>query len=275
MVVGKLFSRMRPPQGVIHPAIRSLATMNKLIFSIISLFILAGCTQPPTIILSKANSSNTCETYFSRLDSTLDWRFVNAYSLTEEELSLELLHADGIILTGGADIHPGRYGAGFDTVRCGVIDEFRDDIEFKLLSHVEDSHIPCVGFCRGLQIMNVFNGGSLHPHLTDTISSIHRVDGKATTHDIIILKSQGILPYKVGFNWRVISNHHQGISQLGDDLEVWAISPDGLYEGIRHSDTLTHPYYVGVQWHPERSEAGLENDDLIGHSFINAVKQGL
>jgi putative glutamine amidotransferase len=249
--------------------------MNKLILSFLSLFLLASCTQQPTIILSKANSSNTCKNYLSRLDTTLDWVFIDAYTLSERELSRALEDADGIIMTGGADIHPDRYEAGFDTIRCGVIDEFRDELEYKLLSHVEETHIPCVGFCRGLQIMNIYNGGSLHPHLPDTISDMHRSDGGATSHDIIVLKSQEVLPYKVGSHWRVVSHHHQGISQLGDDLEVWAISPDGLYEGIRHSDTLTYPYYVGVQWHPERSNPGFTNDDLIGNSFINAVKKGL
>jgi putative glutamine amidotransferase len=249
--------------------------MNKLILPFLALFILISCTEQPSIILSKANSSNSCEAFINRLDSTLDWRIVDAYSLSDDELALELLKADGIIMTGGADIHPGRYGAGFDTVRCGAIDELRDAIEFKLLAHVEESHIPCVGFCRGLQIMNVYNGGSLHPHLPDTISDIHRIKTGATSHDIIVLRSQEVLPFKKGSHWRVISNHHQGISQLGDNLEVWAISPDGLYEGIRHSDTLTYPYYVGVQWHPERSESGKVNDELIGYSFINAVKKGL
>ena len=187
------------------------------------------------------------------------------------ELNEELKKADGIILTGGADIHPARYGQIADTVKCGTIDTYRDSIEFLLLSHIDEFGTPCIGFCRGLQIMNVYNGGSLHLHLPDTLTSIHRGPEGKTAHTISVIKHIASVNIPVGQMNKIVSNHHQGIAELGNGMEVWAIAPDGLSEGIRRSDTLNYPFYVGVQWHPELCEPGNEFDEAIGQSFINAV----
>ena len=236
--------------------------------------IIVGCTSglpEKTIILSKQYSSKTSENFITRLDSNYYWRFVDAYTVSSEELNDELKKADGIILTGGADIHPAKYGQIADTAKCGTIDTYRDSIEFVLLNHIDDFRTPCIGFCRGLQIMNVYNGGSLHPHLPDTLSSIHRGPKGKTEHTICVTKHIASVNIPVGKMNKIVSNHHQGIAELGDGLEVWAIAPDGLYEGIRRSDTLSYPFYVGVQWHPELCEPKNEFDEAIGQSFINAV----
>lgn len=246
-------------------------------FSLLLILFLASCqannktSYPTTIILSKEYSSKNCQKYFERIDSTLEFRFVNAYNLSSDSLEIELGLAHGIILTGGADINPARYGADADTIKCGSIDNKRDSIEFRLLSHVKENSTPCLGFCRGLQIMNVFNGGSLHPHLPDTLSRIHRGLDGATTHSVKVIKHINSLNLEVGSTNDIISHHHQGINKLGADLDVWAVAPDGLSEGIRHSDTTTYPFYIGVQWHPERCSAGNEFDDSIGKNFINAI----
>ena len=119
--------------------------------------------------------------------------------------------------------------------------------------------------------MNVYNGGSLHLHLPDTLSSIHRGPEGKTTHTINVTKHISSVDIPVGQMNKIVSNHHQGISKLGDGLEVWATSPDGLSEGIRRSDTLNYPFYIGVQWHPELCEPGNKFDESIGQSFINAL----
>ena len=247
--------------------------MNRILIGCFYL-IIAGCTSKlpeKTIILSKEYSIKTSENFITRLDSNYSWRFVDAYTVSSDELNEELKKADGIILTGGADIHPARYGQIADTVKCGTIDTFRDSIEFVLLNHIDEFRTPCIGFCRGLQIMNVYNGGSLHLHLPDTLSSIHRGPEGKTTHTINVTKHISSVDIPVGQMNKIVSNHHQGISKLGDGLEVWATSPDGLSEGIRRSDTLNYPFYIGVQWHPELCEPGNKFDESIGQSFINAL----
>jgi putative glutamine amidotransferase len=238
---------------------------------------LASCnylnTEPTTlsIILSKQNSSNSCQEFIERLDTTLEWRWVDAYSLNDSELEHELQIASGIIMTGGVDIHPGEYGSAADTIRCGTIDLFRDRVEIQILEFVDSTKTPCLGVCRGLQIMNVHASGTLHPHLPDTLSEIHRGSDGATIHRIEITKSLGLFPIAKGDTANVVSNHHQGISRLGDKLEVWAVSEDGLAEGIRRTDTVSYPFYLGVQWHPERMGKGNLLSDPIGISFIEAI----
>ena len=69
----------------------------------------------------------------------------------------------------------------------------------------------------------------------------------------------------------MISHHHQGIDQLGQELMVWAIAPDGLAEGIAHRDSTRFPFYVGVQWHPERSEQHQFLVEPIGEGFVHAM----
>lgn len=251
--------------------------LTRVIFFFGLCWFLASCnflnTEPTTlsIILSKQNSSNSCQEFIERLDTTLEWRWVDAYSLTATELHYELNHASGIIMTGGVDIHPGEYGSAADTVRCGTIDLYRDKVEVQILEFVDSTKMPCLGVCRGLQIMNVYAGGTLHPHLPDTLSEIHRGSDGATIHSIEITKSLGLFPINKGDTDDVVSNHHQGISRLGEELEVWAVSEDGLSEGIRKIDTLSHPFYIGVQWHPERMEKGDLLSDPIGISFIEAI----
>ena len=243
------------------------------IISVFLVLLISGCTnESVTIILSKQNNQQSYRKFIEQIDSTINWRWINAYETPLNILEKELKQADGIIMTGGADIHPGRYSQEGDTIRCGAIDVHRDSIEHILLDHVVNSGIPCLGVCRGLQFMNVYFGGSLHPHLPDTLSTMHRGDdGYATEHKIYLTKNLGALNIQTENISAPVSNHHQGISRLANVMEAWAIAPDGLIEGIRHSDTIRYPFFIGVQWHPERSGISNSLATPLGVGFINAV----
>ena len=234
---------------------------------------LASCSNDDghIIVLSKENSQRSCAQFIQRLDTNLVWTFINAYELSDTELEEALASADGIIMTGGADIHPANYSSAADTVKCSTIDTKRDLIEYAILAHVDRTGVPCIGFCRGLQIMNVYGGGSLHLHLPDTLSSIHRGPEGATSHFVQVTRHIASVDLAKNSYNKIVSNHHQGISMLSRDFDAWAFSEDGLIEGIRHSDTTAYPFYVGVQWHPERCKPGNEFDEQIGRSFIEAV----
>ena len=225
-----------------------------------------------TIVLSKQNSSSTYRNFIEKIDTTITINWINAYTTRLSRLIVELKNTDGIILTGGVDIHPELYGKSFDTIRCGTIDNQRDELETILLDYALENGTPCLGVCRGLQFMNVHLGGSLHPHLPDTLSDIHRgKDGHSTEHEIYVTKKLGAIDIQHKNILALVSNHHQGISRLANDLEVWAIAPDGLIEGIRHSDTTGHPFFIGVQWHPERSDPSGALATPIGVGFLKAV----
>jgi putative glutamine amidotransferase len=227
--------------------------------------------QSVTIVLSKANSSSTYQNFIQKLDTTIEINWVNAYTTPLSELDQELKNADGIILTGGVDIHPGLYDNAFDTIRCGTIDIRRDELEGAILEYALENGTPCLGVCRGLQFMNVYLGGSLHTNLPDTLSNIHRGLSGAVNHPIEIIKNIGVFKINVADILDPVSHHHQGISRLAEDLEVWAIAPDGLAEGVRHKDTIAHPFFVGVQWHPERSGDVNSLAIPIGEGFLKSV----
>ena len=253
----------------------------RLLFSVFLICTFSACNnhndslkerpQSVTIVLSKPNSSSTYQNFIQKLDTTIEINWVNAYTIPLSELDQELENADGIIMTGGVDIHPGLYDNAFDTIRCGTIDIRRDQLEAALLDYALESGTPCLGVCRGLQFMNVHLGGSLHPNLPDTLSNIHRGLSGDVNHPIEIIKNIGVFEINVSDILDPVSNHHQGISRLAEDLEVWAIAPDGLAEGVRHKDTIAHPFFVGVQWHPERSGDVNSLAIPIGEGFLKSV----
>ena len=233
-----------------------------------------------TVILSKYYSSRNYRNWLSRLNDSLDGpplRFVQAYGLDLPSLTDELSVAKAVVLTGGEDIHPGRYGQAADTLRCGRIDEERDRIEHELLNAVYDLGLPCLGVCRGLQVMNVHAGGTLRPHLPDDGFEGHRGGSPGNTRDTVHLVevkipwSFGNQVWSRGDSAAVISHHHQGIGELAIGFEPWAVSPDGLIEGIRWADTTEIAYLVGVQYHPERSLTGSVLSDGLGAGLLEAL----
>ena len=234
-----------------------------------------------TVVLSKYYSSQNYRKWLGRLHHSQGLpplRFFQAYGASAGVLNQELSRASAVVLTGGEDIHPARYNQAADTVRCGRIDPERDRVEHVLLDHVLSTGVPCLGVCRGLQIMNVHGGGSLLPHLPDEGHLMHRGgqlgQTSDTLHPVEVMAPwvSGPTSFSKGDQASVVSHHHQGIGRLAASFEAWAKSPDGLIEGIRHSDTLSLPFLVGVQWHPERSDSGLTLTDGLGLALLAAIE---
>ena len=170
--------------------------------------------------------------------------------------ALEMLSTcDGLLLTGGEDVFPGNYGKIDDTSRCGSFDTYRDSLEFALIEMAIEYGIPIFGVCRGEQILNISQGGTLYIDIpTDFDSTIaHRQpDWGRGYHPVRLVK--GSLLQKICDETKqgdVVSSHHQGIEILGEGLVISSYSSDSLPEAIEWSDTLVHPYLMAVQWHPE------------------------
>lgn len=159
----------------------------------------------------------------------------------------------GILLSGGGDIDPMVY-SGQPHPKVYAVDPVRDQLEIELARFCADNKIPLFGICRGLQVINVALGGTLYTDITDQLSGAlkhpcypdyprdylaHSVMIKVSTHLTAITGKDQI---------KVNSMHHQGIKDLGDGLTISAIAPDGLVEGI---EFIFHPFFLGVQWHPE------------------------
>lgn len=147
---------------------------------------------------------------------------------------------DGLLLTGGADVDPTRYGA---TASAGTaaLDPPRDALELALLDAALRRGLPVLAICRGLQLVNVSRGGTLHPHLAEhPMGEAHEVRFEAGS----------ALERLYGTRAVVNSVHHQSTDRLGDDLVVTARAADGVVEGLE-SPALC---LLGVQWHPEQMD---------------------
>jgi putative glutamine amidotransferase len=163
-----------------------------------------------------------------------------------------LSRLDGLLLVGGGDVDPVRYDA-VPHPRTGRVNRTRDDAELALLTEALEQRLPILGICRGLQLLNVALGGTLHQHVPDVVGHERHSggDGVFAWHDVH-LSPRCALTRAVGrTTLHVPSLHHQAIDRLGTGLVACAWADDGLIEAVELED---HPYTVGVQWHPEADE---------------------
>lgn len=175
---------------------------------------------------------------------------------------------DGLILSGGGDLDPAGYGAEPHPETTAVRPE-RDSAEAALLAAALDRGLPVLGICRGMQVINVAMGGSLHQHLPDVVG--HRrhapVPGSYGAHPVRVQAGSG-LAGAIGRTHveTVPTHHHQAIDRLGTGLTATAWSEDGLIEAVE-LDAPGCGFALAVQWHPE---AG---DDLsLFRALIAAAK---
>ena len=162
---------------------------------------------------------------------------------------------DGLMLAGGADVDPGSYGAERHPLTVDT-DPRRDAFEIALVRRALERDLPLLGICRGMQVMNVACGGTLHQHLPELLGHEHhrRVPGTfdGADHDVRLLG--GSLAARAAGEERhaTKSHHHQGVDRVGDGLEVTGWSDlDGLVEAIEEPSSR---FALGVQWHPEADE---------------------
>ena len=150
---------------------------------------------------------------------------------------------DGLLLTGGDDIAPARYGAERGE-HTHVPEPTRDDHELALLAAAAERELPTLGICRGLQLVNVQAGGTLHQHVPEHAFIDEPGDRKQHT---VSISAGSRLAAIYGETMPVNSLHHQSVDQVGSDLVVTATTEDGGVEGLEHLDLPI----VAVQWHPE------------------------
>ena len=162
---------------------------------------------------------------------------------------------DGIVLTGGADLDPGLYGAAAET------DDFppepiRDEFELAILDRAIDTATPVLGICRGLQLINVAAGGTLHQHVEAHAG--FELAPSTELHDVE-MRAGSRLEALYGTRRSVNSLHHQTVDEVGRDLVVSATSPDGTVEGLEHESLPV----LAVQWHPEMMTSAAD-DPIFG-----------
>lgn len=173
--------------------------------------------------------------------------------LSEDALTALLDRLDGIVFTGGGDVHPERYGSQPHPL-VDDVDADRDRVEIHLFQQTLRSGKPFLGICRGLQVINVAQGGTLYEDILDQRAGAlkHQYGGDQPrdylAHEVR-LDAGSRLAETVGLlGLQVNSLHHQGIREVGTQLRPTAFAPDGLVEAIELAD---YPFGLAVQWHPE------------------------
>lgn len=162
----------------------------------------------------------------------------------------------GLVLSGGEDVAPSRYGAA-PHPRLGDTDPRRDEVEAALIRAARERALPVLAICRGLQILNVALGGTLFQDLAaERPGPIDHAD-TAGRHDVRI-EADTLLHRTVGSRALIAnSRHHQAIRDVAPGLVVTARAPDGVIEGVELA-VPGEQWLLGVQWHPENlTEAGL------------------
>lgn len=171
---------------------------------------------------------------------------------------------DGILLSGGADIGPERYGADAETDAYPPEPE-RDDFELSLLDMAIGRAMPVLGICRGLQMVNVHAGGTLHQHVPE--HARYDIPSNSRSHPIDILDGSA-LGGLYGTSHEVNSLHHQTVDRVGADLQVTATDGQHTVEGLEHTSLPI----VAVQWHPEMLDTR-DTDPLFGWLIDQALSK--
>jgi len=176
---------------------------------------------------------------------------------------------DGVIIQGGGDIDPNRYGQQPRSTSIYGISAEHDDLEIAVIRAAIEQDKPVLAICRGLQILNVALGGTLHQHLADVLrdgeshwDKYHEIKLESTSRVAEAMKT--ISPKQSH------SFHHQAIDKLAPGLVVTGRAPDQTIEAVEHN---SKKWIVGVQWHPE-DDADTETDQQnLFNGFVNAISR--
>ena len=185
----------------------------------------------------------------------LAWNFTKFMLFLSEAVAVritpshqvDLSTLDGVVIGGGSDIDPKLYGQKRDN-RTVNIDHKRDKLEWQVIDTLYKRKVPIMGICRGMQMINVYFGGTLNQHVHD-LDLQYTHQKSPLPHKIVYIKPHTLL-YKIlkVRKCEVNSIHHQAVEKTGKGLQVCATDENRLIQAIEHTK---YPFLLGVQWHPE------------------------
>lgn len=182
---------------------------------------------------------------------------------------------DGLVLSGGEDVNPARYGESRGPHTEDPQDQ-RDETELALATLARDRALPTLAICRGLQVMNVALGGTLVQDIPSERGTTlaHRADRTVRAHPASIEQGSLLRDIVRDGSIEVNTSHHQAIGRVAEGLRVSAIAPDGVIEGAEWSRPDDW-WMVGVQWHPEELvNDGRPWDRALFEAFARQVRGG-
>lgn len=267
--------------------------MKKFLIFIIFLGIFSSCkyqqknvsqdkTYKPLVLVSK-DFNNIHQNWLQKSIGNDRVTCVNMYAIkSKDSVRIMLKQADGIIISGGEDVNPALYGKQKELNRCGTINNHRDSLEQMMIAFAMNRKIPLLGICRGHQILNVTQGGSLIIDIPVDVGSkyLHRDSRKAkkkkstaVNHIVYIEKGTYLHNIVKIDSGSVYSNHHQAIEKIAPFFKVSSYGKDKVAESIEPADTLRHPFILGVQWHPEEMKVKNPLSGKIAVKFMGKVNQ--
>lgn len=235
-----------------------------------------GCASNKeiTIAISKGSGSEHYTKYNDWIKGgNQDIKIIDLYKMSFQDAIKAMDTCSGLVLSGGPDVHPDRYGRASDTAMC-QIDLRRDTLEFSLIEIAMRKKVPILAICRGEQIFNVAFGGSLYVDIPTELKSkiAHRCDNPDSCFHAVKIDTTSLLYYVCQVNGgEVNTNHHQGVDKLANPFKASAFSEDGLIEAYEWKVPSGLPPFLAVQWHPERLPLKSSLSGPILKYFLNEV----
>lgn len=185
---------------------------------------------------------------------------------------------DGLLLSGGSDLHPGYYGEE-PVPELNVTIPERDEFEMSVLGCALRRGLPIFGICRGMQLLNVALGGTLYQdipsQLGDDVKHRQATPKWQPAHEVEVHEASAIAGITGCCTVKVNSYHHQAVKDLADSLVVTARSSDGVVEAVEHRE-ISERWLLGVQWHAEAMrDVGREHRNLFAAHVEAAERHAL
>jgi len=258
--------------------IKKSFSRNFLVILVIGSFFLFSCGNKPeklriavSFISGEMDSSNYIK-WLKHIDPDAEYIAMN--NLPADSVFRVFKTCNGLLLTGGEDVYPGRYGKESDTARCDGFNLKRDTLEFSLIKKALKRKIPILGVCRGQQIFNVALGGTLYVDIpTDVRTDIlHRcADYTKCFHNAKVYPNSLLSQLSGVESGQVTTNHHQAVDRVANDLKVLAVADDGIIESLGWKNPKEKPFLLTVQWHPERMEYPGPLTTPLAKAFLEAA----
>lgn len=181
---------------------------------------------------------------------------------------------DGYAVMGGVDVDPALYSDDADVIAgadAGDLNRVADDNEIALARAARAAGLPVLAVCRGMQLVNVALGGTLVPDLgSGTMHNTRPTRDEFTGHDVRLAPGSRLRAIYGEPEVAVRSAHHQAVDRAAEGLRVTASATDGVIEGYEEADG---PWLVGVQWHPEASDADAAHLNLLAGALVEAARK--